>query len=66
MTIEAWLEAALADAERRGLDGLKPLLQTLAESTRQLRAADWNDDATGGRQNGGAAEKWRRTGGPVA
>jgi hypothetical protein len=52
MTIDAWLEAALADADRRGLSDLKPLLQALAESTRQLRAADWNDDATGGGEEG--------------
>ena len=47
MTIDAWLEAALADAERRNLPDLKPLLRGLAESTRRLRSADWNDDASG-------------------
>jgi hypothetical protein len=41
--IEAWLRAAVADAERRGLPELKPLLEGLAQSTRQLRAARWND-----------------------
>ena len=40
MTIEAWLEAALADAERRNLPDLKPLLETLARSTQALRSAD--------------------------
>jgi len=40
MTIEAWLEAALADAERRNLPDLKPLLETLARSTQALRRAD--------------------------
>lgn len=40
MTIEAWLKAASADAERRGLADLKPLLETLARSTAALRDAD--------------------------
>lgn len=40
--VDAWLRAAVADAERRGLPELKPLLEGLARSTRQLRAADWN------------------------
>lgn len=40
MTIESWLAAAIADAERRGLPGLKPLLETLSRSTSALRAAD--------------------------
>jgi hypothetical protein len=47
MTIEAWLESATADAERRGLPELRALLEALARSTAALRAADWNDDATG-------------------
>ena len=41
--IDAWLRAAMADAERRGLPRLGPLLEGLAQSTRQLRAAEWND-----------------------
>jgi len=41
--IARWLAAAEADAERRGLPELKPLLQGLAVSTTALRAADWND-----------------------
>ena len=45
MTIESWLQAAIADAERRGLPELKPLLEALARSTRALRAADFNDSA---------------------
>ncbi len=45
MTVEAWLEAAIADAERRGLPELKALLETLARATKALRAADFNDDA---------------------
>jgi hypothetical protein len=46
MTIESWLQAAIADAERRGLPALKPILEALAKSTRALRAADFNDDAS--------------------
>jgi hypothetical protein len=46
MTIDAWLASAIADAERRGLAGLKSLLETLARATRALRAADFNDDAS--------------------
>ncbi len=46
MTIDAWLQAAIADAERRGLPELKPILETLAKTTAALRAADWNEDAT--------------------
>jgi hypothetical protein len=49
VTIEDWLEAALADADRKRLPDLKPLLRGLAESTRRLRSADWNDDASGRR-----------------
>ena len=43
MTIDQWLEASCADADRRELPELKPLLTTLAQATRVLRAADWND-----------------------
>ena len=46
MTIEAWLSAAIDDAERRGLPQLKPLLEALAKSTRALRAADFNENAS--------------------
>ncbi len=45
MTVEAWLEAAVADAKRRGLPELKAILATLAKATAALRAADWNEDA---------------------
>lgn len=38
--IEAWLAAAVADAERRGLPELRPMLEALARSTEALRAAD--------------------------
>ena len=38
--VQAWLAAAVADAERLGLGELKPMLETLARSTAALRAAD--------------------------
>jgi hypothetical protein len=40
ITVDSWLEAALADAERRGLPELKPLLESLARTTVSLREAD--------------------------
>lgn len=43
--VQQWLIDAVADAERRGLPELRPLLENLAQSTALLRAADWNDDA---------------------
>jgi hypothetical protein len=43
--VDAWLRAAIADAERRGLVDLKPLLETLAAATRALRAAEWRPGA---------------------
>ena len=43
--IEAWLAGACADAERRGLDELKPLLESMAKSTTALRDADAQLDA---------------------
>jgi hypothetical protein len=47
MTLEQWLEDARMDAYRRQLPDLASLLETLARSTAALRAADWNDDASG-------------------
>ncbi len=47
MTVKVWLENAINDAERRGLAGMRPLLEALARSTSALRTADWNFDATG-------------------
>ena len=44
--LEAWLTAAVDDAERRDLPGLRPLLEGLARSTATLRAGDWNERAT--------------------
>ncbi|HUR35376.1 MAG TPA: hypothetical protein VM032_16340 [Vicinamibacterales bacterium] len=47
MTVEQWLKAAIADAERRGLPELKPLLEGLAQATRALRAAGFGGQAHG-------------------
>ena len=47
MTVDQWLQSALADADRRGLPALKPILEALANATKALRAADFNDDASG-------------------
>ena len=49
MNVDTWLQAAVADAERRGLPELKPILEALARATKALRAADFNDraDASG-------------------
>jgi hypothetical protein len=46
VTVADWLKAALADADRRGLPDLKPLLEGLARSTDALRKADSNVDAS--------------------
>ena len=46
MTVDAWLRAAVDDAERRGLPELKALLEALARATRALRAADFNENAS--------------------
>jgi IS5 family transposase len=40
MHVADWLAHAIADAEARGLSGLKPLLEGLARSTQALRDAD--------------------------
>ena len=40
MDIDVWLTSACEDARRRGLEGLCPILETLARSTRALRVAD--------------------------
>ena len=47
MDVKVWLENAINDAERRGLTGMRALLEGLARSTSALRDADWNVDATG-------------------
>lgn len=62
--VDAWLEAAAADADRRGLPDLRPLLETLAQSTRRLRAAGWNShvpaDGRPGAADGGPASGGRQ------
>ncbi len=45
--VAEWLSDAVADAERRGLPQLKPLLEGLAQSTSALRNADWEAPAEG-------------------
>jgi hypothetical protein len=40
MQIDDWLEAACADAARRGLAEMRPLLESLARSTVALREGD--------------------------
>jgi hypothetical protein len=39
--LDSWKAWAIADAERRGLNGLKPILEALAASTARLRATEW-------------------------
>jgi hypothetical protein len=36
--VDDWLEAAVVDVRKRGLEEMVPLLQGLAEATRQLRS----------------------------
>jgi hypothetical protein len=63
-SVEAWLRSAVADAERRGLPDLKPLLEGLAQSTLLLRAADWNDRVPAGEKVAGEeAESGKAEGG---
>ena len=50
MKIEAWLQSAVADAERRGLPELKPLLEALAKSVAAVRGADFNVNASSDRR----------------
>lgn len=49
--VAEWLKNAVTDARDRGLPELVPLLENLAQATALLRAADWNDDAAGAREN---------------
>jgi hypothetical protein len=51
MTIDTWLQNAVADAERRGLPELKPILETLAKATRALRTADFNQSPVASRES---------------
>jgi hypothetical protein len=43
--LESWKAWAIADAERRGLHGLEPILEGLAASTARLRATAWQQAA---------------------
>ena len=45
MTVDEWLEVVIADAARRGLSQLRPMLEALARATKALREADFNPDA---------------------
>jgi hypothetical protein len=45
MTVDAWLKAAIADVERRGLPELRVLLEGLAEATAALRSANFGGHA---------------------
>ncbi len=57
-SVDRWLAAAVADADRRGLPELRPLLEGLAQATVTLRSADWNEGGRreGGRRGGGQEE----------
>jgi hypothetical protein len=43
--VAAWRDWAKADAERRGLPELAPLIGGLSTTIARLRAGDWNADA---------------------
>jgi hypothetical protein len=45
VTVDEWLAWAQADAARRGLTALGPILEGLAKATVTLRAGDWNEAA---------------------
>jgi hypothetical protein len=45
MDVNDWLAASIADARRRGLEELVPVLESLAAATRLLRQAPWEQDA---------------------
>jgi hypothetical protein len=57
--IEAWLASAVADAQRRGLPELKPLLEGLAQSLTTLRAAHAEHEGPLGRPVKGGANDER-------
>jgi hypothetical protein len=66
--VERWLRAAVADAERRGLPQLAPLLESHAPALRRLRAAEWNSRVPAGacapgHADGGSGGADGRTGG---
>jgi hypothetical protein len=47
MTPMDWLDQAAADAARHGLPDARAVLDGLARLAGVLRAADWNEDASG-------------------
>jgi hypothetical protein len=57
MKIDAWFQNAMADAERRGLPELKPLLEALAKSVAVVRAADFNQSPVASRQSSDASRQ---------
>ena len=57
MKIDAWLQSAVADAERRGLPELKPLLEALAKTVAAVRAADFNQSPVASRQSPDASRQ---------
>jgi hypothetical protein len=48
MTVDEWLQHAATDAARRGLDGIRTVLEALARATRDLRDADFGDQPPDG------------------
>lgn len=52
MTVAEWLTAAHADAAGKGIDGLLPLLDSVARTMAVLRAADWEQAPANGNGNG--------------
>jgi hypothetical protein len=47
MTLDEWYAYAAADADRRQLADLAPVLKGLRAAAEALRAAEWNDEASG-------------------
>jgi hypothetical protein len=56
---DAWRDWAVADAKRRGLAELVPMLEGLAASIARLRAGDWNEEAGGHRTDDGSRDEGR-------
>lgn len=58
MNVLDWLAEGKADAVRRGLPALAPILEGLAKATTVLREADWNEAADEpARDNGGPVDE---------
>ena len=47
VSVDEWLKAAVADAERRGMPEMKPILESLASAARALREAGLGGQANG-------------------